>query len=409
MEIPMGKVTKKYILIILLMGIVVQGWSQGKVIIQSDATGTGSLIVGLQSNTLNVEVNGFIPSSNWHVISPSATGQPLGTFASSNGIVNNATFGNYDLSPLDEASNNWTPFTQSSNNSSMVVGKGYTIRKTASGNVVFKGTINTGIISVPITKNNFGWNAVGNPYTSAIKIKGADGFLTKNLSSMDASFSGVYIWDQSQGHYVVITQAGYAFPAPGGETELNQDDIAVGQGFIVKANANGTVSFDSLMQEHSPVSGISYLSDSSSWPAIRITVTDDKKRSSTVVAFNNEMTKDLDPAFDAGIFKMNDGIDLYTQLLDDNGVDFAVQCLPLKDYQSFRIPLGLDCPAGGQVRFTAETVDLPKGMEFYLEDKMTGVLSRIDSDKTGYSVTLPSKFKGTGRFYLLARQTGFRQ
>jgi hypothetical protein len=322
--------------------------------------------------------------------------------------VNNSAFGDYDLSPLDESTNKWEPFTQSTNTNPMVVGKGYTIRKTAAGNVSFSGTINTGTILVPITKNNLAWNAMGNPYTSAIKIKGDDGFLTKNQSSMDPSFSGVYIWDQSQGHYVVITQAGYAFPAPGGETELNQDDIAVGQGFIVKANGNGTVSFDSLMQEHSPLSGISYLSDSSSWPAIRITVTDDKKRSSTVVAFNNEMTKDLDPAFDAGMFKMNDGMDLYTKLLDDNGVDFAVQCLPLKDYQTFRIPLGLDCPAGGKVRFTAETVDLPEGMEIYLEDKMTGVFSRIDRDKEGYLVTLPDKFKGTGRFYLLARQTGFR-
>jgi hypothetical protein len=407
MEIPMEKETKKYILVILLMGIVVQGWSQGKVIIQSDATGTGSLIVGSPS-TLSVEVNGFIPSSNWHVISPSATGQPLGTFVSSNGIVNNATFGNYDLSPLDEGSNNWTPFTQSSNNSAMIVGKGYATRKTATGAVTFSGTINTGTIAVPITNSNLGWNAVGNPYTSALKIKGADGFLTKNQSSMDPSFSGVYIWSQSLGQYVVITQAGYAFPAPGGETELNESDIAVGQGFVVKAIANGTVTFDNLMQEHSSISGISYLSDSSSWPAVRITVTDDKKKSSTVVAFNNEMTKDLDPAYDAGMFKMNDGMDLYTQLLDDNGVDFAVQCLPLKDYQSYRIPLGLDCPAGGEVRFTAETVDLPKGMEFYLEDKMTGVLSRIDSDKGGYSVKLPGKFKGTGRFYLLARQTGFK-
>lgn len=404
----MEKEIRKYLLLIFLMGVVLQGWSQGKVIIQSDATSTGSLILGPQSSVVSVEVSAFIPSANWHIISPSVSGQQLGTFVTNNGIVNNSTFGDYDLSPLDESTNKWEPFTQSSNTNPMVVGKGYAIRKTAAGNVTFSGTINTGTILVPITKNNLAWNALGNPYTSAIKIKGDDGFLTKNQSSMDPSFSGVYIWDHTQGHYVVITQAGYAFPAPGGETELDQDNIAVGQGFVVKAKANGTVIFDSLMQEHASVSGGIASQTFNSWPAIRITVTDDKNKSSTVVTFNNEMKKDLDPAFDAGMFKMNEGIDLYTHLLDDNGVDFAVQCLPLNDYETFRIPLGLDYPAGGLVQFTAETVDLPEGMEFYIEDKTTGALSRIDSDKTGYSVTLPSQFKGTGRFYLLARQKGFR-
>jgi hypothetical protein len=404
----MEKEIRKYILLILLTGIILQGWSQGKVTIQSDAISTGSLIVGPQSSNLSVEVNAFIPSTNWHIISPSVSGQQLGNFVTNNGIVNNSTLGNYDLSPLDETTNKWEPFTQGSNTNPMVVGKGYAIRKTVAGNVTFSGTINTGTILVPISKNNLAWNALGNPYTSGIKIKGADGFLTKNQSSMDPSFSGVYIWDHTQGHYVVITQAGYAFPAPGGETELDQDNIAVGQGFVVKALVNGTVTFDSLMQQHAPVDGTSSFTASNSWPAIRITVTDDKNKSSTVVTFNNEMKKDLDPAFDAGMYKMNEGIDLYTHLLDDNGVDFAVQCLPLNDYQTFRIPLGIDYPEGGVVRFTAETVALPEGMEFYIEDKTKGVLSRIDSDKTGYSVTLPDKFKGTGRFYLLARQKGFR-
>ena len=102
MKILMEKEIRKYLLLILLTGIILQGWSQGKVIIQSDATGTGSLIVGPQSSNLNVEVNGFISSANWHIISPSVSGQQLGAFVTNNGIVNNSALGNYDLSPLDE-------------------------------------------------------------------------------------------------------------------------------------------------------------------------------------------------------------------------------------------------------------------------------------------------------------------
>ena len=166
----MEKEIRKYLLLIFLMGLVLQGWSQGKVIIQSDATGTGSLILGPQSSVVSVEVSAFIPSANWHIISPSVSGQQLGTFVTNNGIVNNSTFGDYDLSPLDESTNKWEPFTQSSNTNPMVVGKGYAIRKTAAGNVTLSGTINTGTILVPITKNNLAWNALGNPYTSAIKI-----------------------------------------------------------------------------------------------------------------------------------------------------------------------------------------------------------------------------------------------
>jgi len=98
---------------------------------------------------------------------------------------------------------------------------------------------------------------------------------------------------------------------------------------------------------------------------------------------------------------MNSGnsVELYTALVEDNGINFDRQALPLEDCDKKSIAVGVDCEKGGSVIFSAEIEPLGS-YKFILEDRVTGTFT--DLGKTTYMVTLPAKTFGTGRFFLHA-------
>ena len=108
-------------------------------------------------------------------------------------------------------------------------------------------------------------------------------------------------------------------------------------------------------------------------------------------------TKGLDPTYDAGLLRGTTGVNLYSRLVDDNGIDFAIQCLP-ENYNA-TIPLGVESKTGGQISFNAETIELPDYCEVSLEDKATNTITKL-SGNTSYNATVDANTKGIGRFYL---------
>ena len=69
------------------------------------------------------------------------------------------------------------------------------------------------------------------------------------------------------------------------------------------------------------------------------------------------MQTKLDIGYDAGIFKT--GFDLYSQLVEDNGVNFGVQYLPTSSLNEVEISLGLDSKYNGFVVFSSELINIP--------------------------------------------------
>jgi hypothetical protein len=63
--------------------------------------------------------------------------------------------------------------------------------------------------------------------------------------------------------------------------------------------------------------------------------------------------------------------------------------------------VGIDCKDGGEVTFTAETVNLPAGVEVTLQDKQTNKNTRLDLKNTQYTATIAQGTKGPGRFFLI--------
>ncbi len=175
--------------------------------------------------------------------------------------------------------------------------------------------------------------------------------------------------------------------------------LASGEAFFVKSKAgSGTVSFTTAMKTHTSDAFKSAVLDP---PAVTLFVEDGAQKLSTTVNYISGMTKGLDPGFDAGLFNGGGGspFTLYTRLIEDNGVDFTIQCLPDNDYENMVIPVGLRAASGSAVTFKAVATNLPSDLKVVLEDRVTNTFTRLDGGGT-YSVTLNTASAGPGRFFL---------
>jgi hypothetical protein len=111
------------------------------------------------------------------------------------------------------------------------------------------------------------------------------------------------------------------------------------------------------------------------------------------------MTRGLDITYDAGLFGGDPSFNLYTRLVEDNGVNFMLQCLPDNDFENLSIPIGFDCKVVGEVTFTADMVSLPSDCRVILEDRLLGKFTDL-AETPSYTVNIDSDTYSIGRFYL---------
>jgi hypothetical protein len=151
------------------------------------------------------------------------------------------------------------------------------------------------------------------------------------------------------------------------------------------------------MQTHQ--TGTPLKSAESPWPAIQLQLEGMGKSSSTIITFNDNMTNGLDVSYDAGMLKADKNFALYSRLVNDNGVDFSIQALP-QNYNELVIPLGIDVPAGTEVTFTAQDMNLPADAAVWLEDRAAGTFTRLDENMAEYPVMISEATKGMGNFFV---------
>lgn len=242
-----------------------------------------------------------------------------------------------------------------------------------------------------------GWNLVGNPHTSFIKMNNnsdyfsdaANNFLTLNSSILDPARVEIFIWDPafSTTEYQPVNHSSPAL------------SLAPGQGFFIKANSAATVSFVSAIRTHAQTGA--YKSAVVSCPEIKLIVENNGKRSQTYIRYLQGMTRGLDPGYDTGTFTGSGaGFSVYTRLIEDAGEDFVIQCLPDNVYENLEIPVGLNADKGSVVVFKAEVANLPEGMKVYLEDRLKGTFTRMDESGAICPVSLDADSHGTGRFFI---------
>lgn len=377
-------------------GALNQASGSSLTIASTGASATGSLIVNGSKNIAGtVNVQRYLPTENWHLISSPVSGQTLDGFAVANAIQLDAPTNTYDIGPYDEANDLWDYAVGSSN---FTAAKGYSTERTlnaGAGVATFSGNgIYSGTQTVTLVRSGNGWNCIGNPFTSAIKGAGsvANTFLGTYYTVLDPNYAALYFWNNSTGNYDAISNS------------ATTEYVSVGQGFFVKpASAGISVAFNTNVQVHQ--NGAIFKDAEIPWPTITLKAETSDFRCNTVVNFNEAMTTGLDPSYDAGMFKGNANIALYTKLVaGPSPVDFSVQSLPPTETNLYRISVGLDLPAGGQITFTAETLNLMSGSKVILEDCQTKTLTDLGVEGAGYTTVVAANTSGTGRFYLYTGQ-----
>jgi len=308
----------------------------------------------------------------------------------------------------DEVNGRWGEDPSETTTTLAQSGMGYTVAA-ADNTISFVGTVLkevTGIVATapyitPYVQNRTpwgggGWNLLGNPFPSAL---GGLEFIAHNSASLDASYQALYIYDGDSYTYIA---GGGVIPGFPGSGTFSGNDVQAGQGFFVLAHHN-LVTFDFLsgMRKHNTTAVMTKSATADgSWPGLQLRAKYGDRESSTLIVYNQEMTTGLDPGYDIGMLSSGADLEIYT-LLTAGGNDFSFtrQALPVEGASGIVVPVGIDSEKGGEVMFSAFTVPLGT-QKFWLEDRKTGIYT--DLTTKSYTVTLPAKTYGTGRFYIIA-------
>ncbi|MEI6140717.1 MAG: choice-of-anchor Q domain-containing protein [Mariniphaga sp.] len=365
--------------------------NNGKIVIKSEAGWTGSLIATGVGGTGTALVERFMPQDEWHIISSPTATQQINDFIADNLAIpslSGTTPVQYGMMDYKTADNKWNGYFTAAKISPLGIGKGYMVRvKNPVDNLRFQGAINASASTSVLA----GWNCIGNPFMSAIKVNtaaGTDNFIGANWTKFDDSNKALYFWNQTnnsgEGSYDVVNLADGATYAQ------------IGQGFFMKAKASDNVSFTTTMQTHQI--NAPFKASATPYPEIKLIAMANAKTVSTDIKFIEGTQKGLDPGYDAGLFTTDKSFSIYTKLVEDNGVNFQLQCLPPTDYSKLVIPVGIDSKAGGEIVLSVQTVQLDPTCKVILEDKLTNTFTDLSKDT--YKAAVVANTAGTGRFYL---------
>ena len=372
--------------------------ASGLTIQSTSGSATGSLVTtGTVSGAGTAVVQRWMTGDIWHLVSPPVTGEAISAFtaASGNSVGYKSSNSHYALAPYAVSTDVWSYYGYPSPSGTFdTPGKGYQILRgsaspTGNGNAVYDGTVTfTGNLAAadvtsPVSSGGYSWNLIGNPYPCGLNI--AD-FITANTSLIDGSY-----------HFIYVSKVGDT-STYGYDPETSRTVIPPGEGFFIKSTANSTVSFTTSMKR---ASSDAFKSAALNYPTINLSAETSTDKMNTTVNYISGMSNGLDPGYDAGLF--NGGglgsFSLSTRLVQDNGVDFQIQCLPDNDYENTIVPVGLVAASGSAITFKAAVTNLPSDLKVVLEDRVTNTFTRLDGGGS-YSVTLNAASAGPGRFFL---------
>jgi hypothetical protein len=380
-----------------IIGNITNDAGTGGFVVESDISSTGSVIL---NNAVAGTVKRHATGSQWHIVSSPVSGQGINSFLtnSANNIPYNSTNDLYAMTEYGESihgdAGGWASYFTSSTGGNLLPGKGYLVGPKSGGAALeFKGTPAHSSMSISIPRGAFGWHAVGNPFPSAIGITinaaSAENFLAVNSDEIEGgAFQAIYLYNPASKDYEPVNNSSA------------QAYVQPGQGFMVKApSGGGTISFTTGMRVHNQATGFLKKSGGSSWPVIRLRTVSGDHNASTLITFNSNMTRGLDPSYDAGQYTTKPEFKVYTRLADGSSeINFAIQALPDYGFDDMVIPVGFDFKDGGKVTFSASELQLPDGAASIFEDRVLNLFTNLA--EKNYVVDLEPGSSGTGRFFI---------
>ena len=350
---PGGKLTVNWD---LLYGYLGKLAVSGNMVIQSDATGTGSFVdlntttPTTVAGTTSVERyttgnwDGTWTASTvitWHYIASPVSGGTINSFW--------GALLNYWNEPYGTAGS-WMPMTLPVT-TPLLVNKGYSAATTSNQVISFTGgTINTGDQTISGLTNtgglaSRGFNLVGNAFPSAIKW---DGSVTRT---------------HVDGAAYVYSGTGYLLPKM--TTDLPAYEIPAEQGFYVHVST-GYTSGSMIMPNSNRVHGSGPYVKSSGNEQLNLKVNGNKLEDETSIRFNSEATEGFDSDYDAyKLWGTTACPQIYTIAPD---VNLSINSLPEMTSQTV-IPVGFKVGMNDTYTITASDLgSFPTGTDIYLED-----------------------------------------
>jgi hypothetical protein len=380
--------------------------NSGTFTVASDNSNTGSVIVESTASG-NINFERYVTSGKWHYVSAPVDAISLAAWMPLNNIAQYES--QYQFYRWDEDTQYWIHYgytgeePEDFGDTQFVDARGYTLTTTADGELSFTGA--------PLTSNvvynasyspdaGAGFHLVGNPFSSDIAITSladaTNNFLADNTDLLDASYQAIYIWNEGDlytygnNDYSVICNTG--FSGEGSGSKIGKEFVQPGQAFMIKVKEEGEIYFNADIRKHGDAA---FYKNEGEWPGLELTITGNSTHNSTIVAFNSQMSKGLDPSYDVAKLKGNHTLSVYTLLIEDNGSKFAIQALNNQNHEDYIIPVGVEIAEPGNYTFSVYQ-EYMESYNILLEDRQQNTMTNLCWENY---TTLISE-SGTGRFFL---------
>ncbi|MDZ7778122.1 MAG: ice-binding family protein [Bacteroidales bacterium] len=344
----------------------------GSLIIKSDNTGNGSLIVNGTVDG-NITVQSYVTGLQWHGINAPVSGIESGDLM----------IGGTDVYLLkhDEPSNAYS-YVTSTTQSLGTMGGFFTWIDGSANTYSFAGNLNTGTLSTDVTTGGAGYNFIGNPWSSAIDWEATTGW-----GGTSTVTDNVWVY------------TGSAFTVYNRSTQVGDGSryIAMNQGFFVEATAAGTLTATNAVCVHNGVPFRNH--ERSEQQVITLELSSNDQSDKTFIVFKEGATKDYEGTFDAHkLFSFNAD---YPQIYSTANDFMAINSLPY-DYRE-SIAMDVRGENGNEMTISAtETADIDV---IYLQDKATDII--VDLKEESYTFTYDSGI--TDRFTIRFGSTGINE
>lgn len=321
--------------------------------LQASSSGAASLldngtILYRDNGTASIET--YLNGSLYHYI-----GSPVDTPAKFTDMIDLYSYRETDLTWLHHSG--FSNFTN---------GQGYAIRYSGSITKTFTGELNTGDVTVPITRTTNGgnifqyYNIVSNPYPSAIDV---DAFVDANSSMAEIT---VHFWN---GVDYATFNTSLGAGTSGTSSTTPDGNIAPGQSFMVEAKTAGSVTFTNAMRN---VDGdIFYRKEAPSM--FRVMLSGDDRKSDVLIAEHADATNGIDD-FDSKLLKQDDVLAMYAEV---DGKPYAIQTFGALS-EDLIIDLTVQAGQTETYDFDIDRTSLDGNKEVYLEDTKTGIITPMD-------------------------------
>ena len=322
-------------------------------------------------------------TNGWYLVASPLVGATFDdTWVNANSLATGSGT-NRGLATYTESANTWDYFL-TGESGTFTPGTGYSVKRSATGDVSFTGTINTADTDVTLVRTDNGFNLVANPYTSYIN---SETLLDNN--TVVSNNKNIYVWNNGTTSYdTKISTAAF--------------QVAPGQAFFVRSNeGGGTLTFAESNQSDNSGTD-TFQRTAATIPEIELSVADESTHRYIKLYFNDAATKGFDNGYDGDLFGgVANSFEIYSHLLEDNqGEKYQIQSLPNSDLASMVIPVGLKAATGKELAFSVKKLNLPTDIKVYLEDRVTNTFTLLDETNSVYNITLSSAIDGIGRFYL---------